>query len=93
MSEEPKKRWYQISIKRTLVATAIVAFGVGLYVGLCNTSEGYISLETLGVLLGLSILSPFLAVGVLFRHPWTGVIIGALIGGCLGYVAWSAAHA
>ena len=84
MDERPQLRWYQFTLRRILGAI----FWFAVCAGLATLSQWYKAPEQnppllIGIIATIY-LSPFVAVGTLFGHPFRGLAVGVLLGG--GYV-------
>jgi len=86
-----KAKWYQITLSGILWATFWMGVCFGAFVLI---DVDFVQADTnipLGILLvSVGVLSPFVAVGALFRRPWIGLLVGiALVG--LYAAVWSLA--
>jgi hypothetical protein len=84
MDERAKLRWYQFTLRRILGAV----FWFALCVGLAALSQWCKAPDQkppllIGIIATIY-LSPFVAVGTLFGHPFRGPAAGVILGG--GYV-------
>ena len=82
------RKWFQIKLSGILRATFCMSICVAAWM-LDYKPADQIPLLFLSIV-AVKVLMPFVAIGVLFGRPWTGLIVGiALVG---AYVAvWSAA--
>lgn len=73
----PRRRWYQITVGRVIVATFWMAVSFAAVAGSIAPRNGRPPSDDVVILLtAIAILAPFVALGTLFGHPVWGLLIG-----------------
>jgi hypothetical protein len=92
MNDVPERRWYQFSLRRLLLATAVFSLGCGI----AALDPRQIGMHTHGpAMFFVFIMKPILlasiggwALGIIFRRQMAGYTIGLTLG--MAYMIWFA---